>query len=490
MQIRTDNQQDLFTFTVPAVTGTDPKKNKLVQDTYIKSSAITQLNEHLLKSNKLDVANELVRATKKLGHQLALSILMESSRLFSGTEAHHIIKKGIQEENYRRSPLSMGEKTLDFVRNFSKTHPEEVEDFLTNPGRLLIWLNQARPVEISRLFDFYYPADTEYYNHFCLLAEEEYKQEIPEKAFMCFTLMQPVKLSETGREILKNSVSLLQKNEPGNYERIIQSIEVSINPSIENIKIASGCYLNLNKFCALQANFSNLVLDGCNLNNASLIQANLYHASLVGAQMTRASLTSANFVNADLRNAYLVYADLSNSDLLCADFRNANLANANLSYTKLCQTDLRNTNLDKTNLTGAEFFTEGAFLSLYSLAEELHHLAKILYQHQFHEALQQAILNDLLRLATSGNIPRECVVRTLEAAYIHPAFSVHAENHWLKATSNTIVSSFYGFFAKKPEEKEMAALPVYETTAQIAIRNSLARYKPPALAPSSPAVNF
>jgi uncharacterized protein YjbI with pentapeptide repeats len=237
--------------------------------------------------------------------------------------------------------------------------------------------------------------------------------------------------------------------------------------------------MNLNKLNFHHTDFSHLKMDGASLNAANLEHAILADTSLIRAQLENARLSHARLVSTNLRHANLFNAKLVSSNLLCADLRNADLTNANLEHAELFFTDLRKANLTNTKLKNTVFFTESTFKSLYVLGEDLDHIyKKILYQHPFFKELQHAVLEDLIKQSFTHEIPRGLIIRTLEAAYKHPAFSQHLEYHWLKTTASTIVSTFWGFFATSEAEKEKAAIPAHETEAQILIRIALDKHKP------------
>ena len=472
----------------------------------IATALLTELDQHDLSSltedeqlqQRQSIAANLIDKTKKLAHHVALNILFQATRhpLFADEASHEIIVTGIRQENYHRSALGTQAKTVAFIKDYQTHYPEEVEDLLTNPDRLIIWLNQASSLETSKLFECYFPRGTEYYTKMRTLAETEYANGAPGKGFICFTLMCPSALHESGAQNLSLALQALQASEPDEYPRIAKSAGIRIKPSLENIRIANDCFISLNKIHLEHADLARLKMGGAQLNNTKLNFSTMESCHLHGAQLEKSSLISVNLSNASLAHANFRHAILCDSLLIKADLSNADLCYADLSRTNLWKANLKHTVMIGTKLTDTIFFDPSNFSDTATLNAELDNIHPMLDQHPSYNTLISAVLNDLIKHIQTGSSPDNLIIAMLEAAYEHPTFSQHHENHYLKVASNTITSTLFNWFAK-PNEKAMPL--VYETTSQQRIRYEINNYKrqqhkekrppPPVSAPQPPSMN-
>lgn len=111
--------------------------------------------------------------------------------------------------------------------------------------------------------------------------------------------------------------------------------------------ILNGCDLN-------STDLRGVKLDGANLSDANLRDVNLSNANLRGADLRGTDLHGARLNLANLREANLRDTDLSSADLSSTDLHSADLRQANMSGASLNHADLRYANLAETNLSGAE----------------------------------------------------------------------------------------------------------------------------------------
>lgn len=417
-------------------------------------------DENKEASFKSQVAEDLLAITRKLDHHISLHILFEASRhpLFLNDAAHGIIIKGIQKENYHRSPINKNEKTLAFLRKHQTIFPDETDSFLKNPERLIIWLNEASPLEISRVFDDFYPAGTEYYAHMRELAETEYMQNDPYKAFICFSVMAASPLSELGRETLQQAYAALLQREPDKFKSIARSIEFRIHYNAEYMRLGNGHYINGIGIALPNQKMDFLKIDGARLKRALLDDASMNACSLIGGSLEQASLKKASLVDTNLQQVFAQHADFSGAELMYADLRGADLSRANLSHANLSGAKWDYAIFVDTDLSDTIFFNKASFKFTESLEAELGRLDKMLRQVKPADKLQRAILTDFLKHAANDEIPTSYRITSLKLAYDHSLFNQHTDHGYLKYLTNKGSRFFYRNHQDSYETKEQIAL--------------------------------
>ena len=449
---------------------------------------LVNIQINLNPDNEIAYAEDLVQLSKKLPRQFALHILFSITRNspFKQQRARDIIIRGIDEEDMARSPLTNGEKSYEFVKNYHKAHPEEVDYLMRNPGRLLYWLENAPPLEIKLLFSHYFKTNKElhesarvYADHMRNLAIEEIESGKPGKATLCSSLMMRGPLKEEAQPHLQAAIKNIDANEPNKFERMLKSAKVKQNANAIQIRNASGCFINTVRLNLINADFNKINLDGALMNRATLLQATFVDASLRGAELQQSELNDTDFTNAHLQGANMYEVQLINSTLIHADLRGVILTGANLTGANLYGAVWNNATLHKTTLDNVIFFSRSLFKFPDAVDAEFTRLSKMLSGHKYFANLHQAILADFLAHMQSPEIAEETRMRTLEAAYYHPLFNQHHSFSMFDSFCNSVATilptSAAGFFWPPKDDTQLNQ--PRETKAQEAIRELLAQYK-------------
>ena len=462
------------------------KKNEDEAFARIKKRLSALVSDDVIEQ-KNAIAFDLVRLTRKLPHRLALAVLLDATQhpLFEDKASRQIIINARHRESYQHSLLLKKSSTVEFIKEYASMNSKEVADFLKNPEQLLLWINQASALEVSRLIQEFFNRDDNNpnYVHIRNLAQREHESGKPGGSLLCYTILCPGRLSDEGIANVEEALTVLNECErPGKFDRVVKTLRASIHPTVENITAASDCFVNLNKLeLASGSNLNSLNLSGAKLNQSklddvwlelanlssaqlngtSLMHANLklsnlqaarmWYAKLDFADMSRANLSNAlldysSFTTtklflANLRGASLCYAKLDRTDLTNADLRVANFTGADLSTAKLQRVNLLFTILEGAKIDGAEFFTRN---NGSSLTAELNHWQTMLSGHAYENELRTAILHDLIRYAKEfGPGRRATTINILNAAREHGLFK---QVGMAKAGTNMLLSGAYSIW--------------------------------------------
>lgn len=414
-----------------------------------KHEASLATDDHA-EEKKSAIAADLVRLTKTFPLSLALNILIDASQhpLFLNSPAHQIITEGINKErSIYHSPLITGERTLAFVREYRISHQQEVDEFLVNPELLLMWINFATPLEISRLFQHFYHHDSKYYVQLRTMAAEECDAGNPGKALLCSTLMSHGKPTSFGAANIKKAATTIFKNERSEpYERTFKSLQFRLFPTTENMRIADECYINANKIELNTASFDSKSMQGASFANAKLDFSSFANIDLTGAVFTSSSLTGVNFNETKLRDACLRNANMTQCSLQHADLSNADLTSTNLSFANLQGANLTSANFDDANLEDAEFIITSNISQLL-LSAELTRLHNMIKDHPQKTKLLRAICKHLINYTRTPEVSHATAAALLGIAKDHEIFGQHDELHYVKTSINYAISTYQSFYS-------------------------------------------
>ena len=451
----------------------------------ISQAMIAQLSQHertlhadtTSAEKKIAIAKDLIKLTTALPLSPALNILIEAARhdLFNNSPAHQIIVNAITKERIHTSPLIVGKQTLSYVLQYQTTHGHEVEKLLNDPGLLLMWINLAPALEVSRLFQHFYQRDSMYHVRMRHLAVAEVEADNPGKALLCSALMSLGRPTEHGITSIKRALFKLKETEHiGQYSRVLKSLHARINPSIYNICGVTDCYINANSLELCTAEFSVDQLQGASFRKAKLDHAIFTKVNLTEAVFNDASLNYADFSHANLQNAKFNHANLAFCSLRYADLRDVNFTGTNLTQADLSGTRLDGIILEDAVFNDAKFLNSDDFRKQ-SLQDALTRLQLVIQGHPQNAKLRTAICHDIIRYTQSKNIACETAMSILKAAEAHPIFGHHKGMDYIKAGLNLAVSTYFSFrqtfFPAESQPVEIATR--HETSEQQLLREEL-----------------
>lgn len=477
-------------FSIPLLDAAQPESNK---DEVILRSVVTALNHHSsnLKhapdalAKKSAVARDLVALVKTLPPNLCLNILIESSRhsLFTNSPAHQIIFAAISRETLYRSPVIVGEHTLEKVKFLHQSNPVEVENFLRNPELLLIWIEHADGLETSRLFKYYFQCDSLYYLKLLAIAKEEIAIGQPGKAVLCAALMNAKRPASGDIHYIKQALVRLTENEPSSsYPRIIKSLNLYLDPTIDNFNKAAGCYINAN-FIELNIaeftahDFRGARLTSCNLDllgitNIDFSGACLDHASLSGIEMNGSNFSGASLIGANLTLSNFINNNLDGADFSGADFSYANLTRANL----------KNAIFDNAIFDGTEFIVATKFYDPLALEAELDRYHHMLLLHRNETRLRGAIIKQIIQFTHHPEVDTATAVAILSSTLSHDFSKQHNPVELLKTGATFFSNYFQAAFYKT----DLPSVPSIDTNEEKLLKPELEKRKAELAAASAP----
>ncbi|HTM64661.1 MAG TPA: pentapeptide repeat-containing protein [Gammaproteobacteria bacterium] len=443
-------------------------------------SSLTRLNNKTgsdseINDYKKSIAIDLINSLKNISPNLALNILIETSRhpIFLKSLAHEIIIQAIRTENLHRDKLVVSNHTLSFIVEYRKSHPHAVENFLGNPDLLLMWINLADTLEVSRLFREFFQFNSPYYLRMKSIAEHEIKTKNYGKGVICFALMYTARLTAEDISCIHLASNWLKKYDLANeYSRIIKSLQIITHPVLENINDAANCYINTGKIDLVAAKFSCTSFRGANLNNSILEHASFNGIDMTGVVLDDATLTGANMQEISLshgsfKKAKMTYCNLNGSNLNHTDF-----SGADLSFASLANASLTAAIFDNTILEDTEFIGKNKILNTVELELELNRLERMLKDHRNEARLRMTIIKNIVRAVHSDEFTTADAIAALKVAHRHPICQYQKELEAIKSGidySIQYAKSFYvnwmfGTTSRPPEKLS------YETSDEKTLR--------------------
>lgn len=364
---------------------------------------------------RLRLGRDLISALKKLPHRATTHLLAYASaqRTFTDETVHAEFMKAITQEKYLDSPLLKDDFSVESLEKYKLANTSQektVENFLSDPEQLLLWMNKAPATEVAKLIKTYFSRDEKNnrYTNIRKLAQDECDAANPGIALLCYTMICPGRLTEEGIKHIDWALARLQELErPEKFNRVIQALRVSTNPTPENIRMAGNSYLNLNKLTLpVNSRYENLKMGGGSFKDASLDYLKLNGSSFTKAMLDNASIKGAELIKTDFSQASLRGANLSLSVFTGADLRGTDLTNADLGNAQMQGADLTGAILENTKLDGVEFFKRDMNPSANpnAFSNELSLLLKMVTYHKYEVQLRDAILNDVIRYAKTLDI--------------------------------------------------------------------------------------
>lgn len=477
-------------FSIPLPDAAQSESNK---DETILRSVITALNNHSAKlkhtpdaaAKKSAIARDLVALVKTLPPNLCLNILIESSRhsLFANSPAHQIIFTAISRETLYRSPVIVGEHSLERIKSLHQNSPVEVEEFLKNPELLLIWIELANGLETSRLFKHYFQCDSLYYLKLLAIAKDEIASGQPGKAVLCAALMNAKRPASGDIRYIKQALDRLTENEPSSsYPRIIKSLNLYLDPTIDNFNKAAGCYINANFIEFNIAEFTAHDFRGARLTYCNLDLLRITNIDFGGACLDHASLSGIEMNSSNFSGASLIGANLTLSNFINNNFDGADFSGADFSYANLTRANLKNAIFDNATFDGTEFIDTNKFYDPLALEAELDRYHQMLLLHRNETRLRGAIVKHIIQFTHNPKVDTATAIAILTSTLSHDFSKQHNPVEILKTGATFFSNYFQAAFYKT----DLPSVPSIDTNEEKLLKPELEKRKAELASASAP----
>lgn len=430
------------------------------KDLLAKKDDATDSSEH-----EIFVTESLIAFAEQQDSNIAFGILFEATQLKLGEYASTRILQAYENEKFVRSAF-MHNPTLECIDTVSKRSSFIVTEFLSNPVWLLIWFEKASSQEVSRTISKHFKQNT----HFWALMRDSKEKELSENnmpgfATICFSLINCVALSEDEANILLSAF-----NNPqipfANLPRVLASAQARIKPpasfipdeeerkkhTLEAIRAANGCFINVPCLSLTKADFSKLEMNGAIFNQSNLIENNFRNSACNFARFERCTLTGSDFSGADASSAIFTRSILTN-----VNFVNTNLIGADFSYSELSGVDFSEADFTGAIFTGCKLaekknkFISRSVFRMDNVEEAFNKLFDKINNHDFMADLRAAIVHDLIDYCTecikphdnavAGNgdiLPPDKAIKILQMAYKNNLFADPRHYKAVVAAVNTV----------------------------------------------------